>query len=29
MFLMFNLLRPDVFPLDDLGLQKGICLAYY
>ena len=23
MFLMFNLLRPDVFPLDDLGLQKG------
>ena len=24
MFLMFNLLRPDVFPLDDLGLQKGI-----
>jgi DNA-3-methyladenine glycosylase II len=29
MFLMFNLLRPDVFPLDDLGLQKGIRLAYY
>jgi DNA-3-methyladenine glycosylase II len=29
MFLMFNLLRPDVFPLDDLGLQKAICLAYY
>jgi DNA-3-methyladenine glycosylase II len=29
MFLMFNLLRPDVFPLDDLGLQKGICLAYF
>ena len=24
MFLIFNLLRPDVFPLDDLGLQKGI-----
>ena len=23
MFLMFNLLRPDVLPLDDLGLQKG------
>src|ERR1041384_8180446 len=22
MFLIFNLLRPDVFPLDDLGLQK-------
>ena len=29
MFLMFNLLRPDVLPLDDLGLQKGIRIAYY
>ena len=29
MFLIFNLLRPDVFPLDDLGLQKGIRAAYY
>ncbi|HXJ10293.1 MAG TPA: DNA-3-methyladenine glycosylase [Burkholderiales bacterium] len=29
MFLMFNLLRPDVFPLDDLGLQKGIRIAYH
>ena len=29
MFLMFSLLRPDVFPLDDLGLQKGIRLAYH
>jgi len=29
MFLMFNLLRPDVFPLDDLGLQKGVRLAYF
>ena len=29
MFLMFNLLRPDVFPLDDLGLQKGIRLSYF
>ena len=29
MFLIFNLLRPDVFPLDDLGLQKGIRYAYY
>jgi DNA-3-methyladenine glycosylase II len=29
MFLMFNLMRPDVFPLDDLGLRKGICRAYY
>ena len=29
MFLMFNLLRPDVFPLADLGLQKAIRLAYF
>ena len=29
MFLIFNLLRPDVFPLDDLGLQKGIRRSYY
>ena len=29
MFLIFNLLRPDVFPLDDLGLQKGIRVSYY
>jgi DNA-3-methyladenine glycosylase II len=29
MFLMFNLLRPDVFPVDDLGVQKGIRLAYF
>ena len=29
MFLMFNLLRPDVFPLGDLGLQKGIRLSYF
>jgi DNA-3-methyladenine glycosylase II len=29
MFLMFNLLRPDVFPLDDLGLQKAIRLHYF
>ena len=29
MFLMFNLLRPDVLPVDDLGLQKGIRLAYF
>ena len=29
MFLMFNLMRPDVFPLDDLGLQKGIRLCYF
>jgi len=29
MFLMFNLLRPDVFPLGDLGLQKGLRVAYH
>ena len=29
MFLIFNLLRPDVFPLDDLGLQKAIRLGYF
>lgn len=29
MFLMFNLLRPDVLPLDDIGLQKAVALHYY
>ena len=29
MFLMFNLLRPDVLPVADLGLQRGVSLAYY
>ena len=29
MFLIFSLLRPDVLPLDDLGLQKGIRIAYF
>ena len=29
MFLMFNLMRPDVLPLDDLGLQKAIRLSYF
>jgi DNA-3-methyladenine glycosylase II len=29
MFLIFNLLRPDVFPLDDLGLQKAIRVSYF
>jgi DNA-3-methyladenine glycosylase II len=29
MFLMFNLLRSDVFPLDDLGLQRAVRLAYF
>jgi len=28
MFLMFHLLRPDIFPLQDLGLQKGLAKAY-
>jgi DNA-3-methyladenine glycosylase II len=28
MFLIFNLLRPDVLPLDDLGLQKAIRVSY-
>jgi DNA-3-methyladenine glycosylase II len=29
MFLIFNLLRPDVLPLDDLGLQRAISLNYF
>jgi DNA-3-methyladenine glycosylase II len=29
MFLIFNLMRPDVLPLDDLGLQRAICLNYF
>jgi DNA-3-methyladenine glycosylase II len=29
MFLMFHLLRPNVLPLDDLGLIKGISLNYF
>ena len=29
MFLIFNQLRPDVFPLDDIGLQKGAALHYF
>jgi DNA-3-methyladenine glycosylase II len=29
MFLIFSLMRPDVFPLDDLGLQKAICVSYF
>jgi DNA-3-methyladenine glycosylase II len=28
MFLIFNLLRPNVFPLDDLGLLKAISIHY-
>lgn len=29
MFLIFHLLRPDVLPLDDLGLLRGISLNYF
>jgi DNA-3-methyladenine glycosylase II len=29
MFLIFNLLRPDVFPLDDLGLQAALRRHYF
>ncbi len=29
MFLMFHLLRPDVLPLDDAGLIKGISQNYF
>jgi len=29
MFLIFNLLRPDVFPLDDIGLQRSIAQHYF
>ena len=28
MFMIFNLTRPDIFPLGDLGLQKAITLNY-
>lgn len=29
MFLIFNLMRPNVFPLDDAGLLKGISVNYF
>ncbi len=29
MFLIFCLLRPNVLPLDDLGLQRAICRNYF
>lgn len=29
MFLIFNQLRPDVFPLDDIGLQKAVGMHYF
>jgi DNA-3-methyladenine glycosylase II len=28
MFLMFGLLRPDVYPLDDIGLQRALFMHY-
>jgi len=28
MFLMFNLHRPDVLPVDDLGLRNAVALQY-
>lgn len=29
MFLIFNLMRPDVFPLDDIGLQRAVFARYF
>jgi DNA-3-methyladenine glycosylase II len=29
MFLMFDLLRPDVLPLDDIGLQRAVSVHYF
>lgn len=29
MFLIFHLLRPDVFPLDDIGLQRAVFEHYF
>ncbi|MFP8833489.1 DNA-3-methyladenine glycosylase family protein [Hydrogenophaga sp. XSHU_21] len=29
MFLIFHLMRPNVLPLDDIGLQNGISKAYF
>jgi len=29
MFLIFHLMRPNVLPLDDLGLIKGVSLNYF
>lgn len=29
MFLIFHLMRPNILPLDDLGLLKGISLNYF
>jgi DNA-3-methyladenine glycosylase II len=29
MFMIFNQMRPDVFPLDDIGLQRAVCQRYF
>lgn len=29
MFLIFHQLRPDIFPLDDIGLQRAVCERYF
>ena len=29
MFLIFHQLRPDVFPLDDIGLQRAVSERYF
>ena len=29
MFLIFNLMRPDVLPMDDIGLQKAVSQHYF
>lgn len=29
MFLIFHLMRPNVLPLDDVGLQKGVSRCYF
>lgn len=29
MFLIFNLMRPDVYPLDDIGLQRAVFMRYF
>ena len=29
MFLIFNQLRPDVYPLDDIGVQRAVALHYF
>ncbi len=28
MFLIFNLCRPDIYPVDDIGMIKGLCKIY-